>query len=49
MLDYKKYINEVQDFPKEGISFKDISPLLADRAIFKKVIDIYLSRKGVFF
>ena len=39
MLDYKKYINEVQDFPKEGISFKDISPLLADRAIFKKVID----------
>lgn len=39
MLDYKKYINEVSDFPKEGISFKDISPLLADRAIFKKVID----------
>ncbi len=39
MIDYKKYINEVQDFPKEGISFKDISPLLADRAIFKKVID----------
>ena len=39
MLDYKKYINEVQDFPKEGISFKDISPLLSDRAVFKKVID----------
>ena len=39
MIDYKKYINEVQDFPKEGISFKDISPLLSDRAVFKKVID----------
>ena len=39
MIDYKKYINEVQDFPKDGISFKDISPLLADRAVFKKVID----------
>ena len=39
MIDYKKYINEVQDFPKEGISFKDISPLLSDRAVYKKVID----------
>ena len=39
MLNYKKYINEVQDFPKEGISFKDISPLLSDRTVFKKVID----------
>ena len=39
MLNYKKYIKEVQDFPKEGISFKDISPLLSDRAVFKRVID----------
>jgi len=39
MLNYKTYINEVPDFPKVGISFKDISPLLADRAVFKKVID----------
>ena len=39
MIDYKKYINEVSDFPIEGISFKDISPLLADRTVFKKVID----------
>ena len=39
MLNYKKYIKEVQDFPKEGISFKDISPLLSDRTVFKKVID----------
>ena len=28
MNKYKKYITEVPDFPVEGISFKDISPLL---------------------
>jgi|TARA_Y100000034_G_scaffold93102_1_gene112635 adenine phosphoribosyltransferase len=39
MLDYKKYINEVLDFPKRGISFKDISPLLADKKVFKQVIN----------
>ena len=39
MINYKEYINEVPDFPKKGISFKDISPLLADRTIFKRVID----------
>jgi adenine phosphoribosyltransferase len=39
MTDYKKYINEVPDFPKDGISFKDISPLLADKTVFKQVIN----------
>ena len=27
-MKYKKYIREVPDFPEEGISFKDVSPLL---------------------
>jgi adenine phosphoribosyltransferase len=26
----KKYIRDIQDFPKEGILFKDITPLLLD-------------------
>ena len=38
MIDYKKYITEVPDFPKKGINFKDISPLLSDSRIFKEVI-----------
>ena len=28
MNKYKKYIREVPDFPEDGISFKDVSPLL---------------------
>ena len=35
---YKDYITEVPDFPVEGISFKDISPLLADIEVFEKCI-----------
>ena len=33
-MNYKKYINEIQDFPKKGISFKDISPLLDDKRLW---------------
>ena len=39
MINYKKYITEVPDFPKKGISFKDISPLLANSDMFEKFID----------
>ncbi len=35
---YKEYITEVQDFPKPGIGFKDISPLLADEQTFRSAI-----------
>ena len=36
---YEDYINEVLDFPVEGVNFKDISPLLADMDVFEKCID----------
>ncbi|MBT4208667.1 adenine phosphoribosyltransferase, partial [Candidatus Woesearchaeota archaeon] len=35
---YKDYITEVLDFPIDGVSFKDISPLLANRKVFREVI-----------
>tara|TARA_B100000287_G_scaffold376622_1_gene377874 strand:- start:262 stop:783 length:522 start_codon:yes stop_codon:yes gene_type:complete len=38
MIDQQKYkdlINEVPDFPKDGVSFKDISPLLAHKNMFR--------------
>ena len=35
----RDYIVEVPDFPMKGISFKDISPLLANNDMFRGVID----------
>ena len=33
-MDLKQYIASVQDFPKEGILFRDITPLMADGEAF---------------
>lgn len=35
----KNCIKEVPDFPKPGISFKDITPLLADAALGREVLE----------
>ena len=32
------FIDEIQDFPKKGILFRDISPLLEDKDAFKLLI-----------
>jgi adenine phosphoribosyltransferase len=37
-VDLKKYIRDVPDFPKPGILFRDISPLLADRDAWRETI-----------
>ena len=33
-MDLRSFVREVPDFPKPGVSFKDISPLLGDSAAF---------------
>ena len=39
MLDLRTFIRDVPDFPKPGILFKDITPILADPALFRRTID----------
>ncbi len=39
MDDLTKYIRDIPDFPKPGIIFKDITPLLKSHTAFEKVID----------
>lgn len=38
-MDFKEKIAIVEDFPKKGISFKDITPLIGDGEAFRKLID----------
>jgi adenine phosphoribosyltransferase len=37
-------IRDVPDFPKKGIVFKDITPVLADPRLFREVIDAFVAR-----
>jgi adenine phosphoribosyltransferase len=39
MTDLAKYIRDIPDFPKPGIVFKDITPLLADPTAFRAMND----------
>jgi adenine phosphoribosyltransferase len=39
MTDWTRLIRDVPDFPKPGIVFKDITPLLADAEAFRAMID----------
>ena len=43
MLDYKQYIRDTYNFPKEGIIFKDIQPLLSHGKIFNQAISDMLN------
>ncbi|SMP49369.1 adenine phosphoribosyltransferase [Anoxynatronum buryatiense] len=49
-MDLKSTIREIQDFPKEGINFKDITTLLKDPLALKATIDAIsenLKDKGI--
>lgn len=43
-MDLKSYIRDVPDFPKPGIIFKDITPLLGDPQAFAAMIDAFADR-----
>ncbi|AUM62599.1 adenine phosphoribosyltransferase [Spiroplasma monobiae] len=38
-MDLKKYIWDVENFPIDGVTFKDVTPLLNDKDAFKYTID----------
>ena len=42
-MDLKKTIREIQNFPKEGIDFKDITTLMQDGDAFKYTIDQFVN------
>lgn len=45
----KRKIREIPDWPKKGVSFKDITPLIEDKVAFQKIINElsrpYLNKK----
>src|SRR3954452_20838628 len=43
-LELSHAIRDIPDFPKKGIIFKDITPLLGDGPLFHKTIDILAER-----
>jgi adenine phosphoribosyltransferase len=43
-MDLKSLVRDVPDFPKPGIIFKDITPLLTDARAFKFIIDQFVER-----
>ncbi|HEY4495632.1 MAG TPA: adenine phosphoribosyltransferase [Candidatus Paceibacterota bacterium] len=38
-MDLKQYIREIPDWPKKGVNFKDITPLLENAEAFKFAVD----------
>ena len=38
-MDLKEYIASIPDFPKEGVLFRDITPLMANGKAFKYACD----------
>jgi adenine phosphoribosyltransferase len=43
-MDLAKFIRDIPDFPKPGIVFKDITPLLAEPAAFQEAIRLLHTR-----
>ena len=37
----RSYIEDIKDFPEEGIIFRDVTPLLKDKEAYKESIDTF--------
>ena len=44
MTEWQRLIRDIPDFPKPGIVFKDIMPMLADAQAFASAIDVLAAR-----
>ena len=44
MNDLRRYIRDVPDFPRKGILFKDITPLLSDGPAFARAVELMSER-----
>ena len=43
-MDLAKFIRDIPDFPKPGIIFKDITPLLNDPKAFKAAVNLFVEQ-----
>ncbi len=42
----KKSIRDIADFPKPGVIFKDITPILKDQKLCTEIVDAFVDRLG---
>ena len=47
-MDLKKYIRSIQDYPKKGILFRDITTLIKDENAFSECIEQIVERSKMF-
>ena len=47
-MDLKSWIREVPDFPKPGILFKDITPLIKNPSVLKKTISLLAEKASAY-
>ena len=43
----KTAVRDIPDFPKPGIIFKDITPVLSDPALFKTAVNAFIARQPI--
>lgn len=41
MRDFSRFIRDLPDFPNAGILYRDITPLLGDKALFREAIEAF--------